>query len=231
MSRLRSGNVPEPMDLDEARLGDERQRRGDRRIEPFGVSRRQQRAARCGRVDQPIGVGHARRRSASRPASRRRARGTAARRRRARRSARRSSRHRPRPSSSRDVREHRRAVLRRRSRRRGPAWCRTTPTSSTPCIDGQQPRVVLAQMADADDGDAQAAHQRRRRRSVAACGPPDDGDAGFVRRTRTLRRRRSSASCRHRPTTPWPPRRASPGSSRPRSPARRSACPASASPP
>ena len=120
------------------------------------------------------------------------------------RSARRSSRHRRvRPSAPR-VGERRRCPTRRRSPAPAPRCVSTTPTSCTPGIVAEEPGVVPAEVADADDG---------RRAAVAlitlllAGGPADDGDAGGVG-GRDHRRRRTSASCRRRPTARVAPARA-----------------------
>ncbi len=97
----------------------------------------------------------------------------------------------------------------------------------------ENPRVMPAQVADADDAPIASSGPSTSGRP-SSCSP---GAAGRQSRsplrwpTRRRGRRRARASARRRPTARRRRRPASPESWRCRSPARRSACPASASPP
>ena len=221
MSRLRSGNVPRRWTSMKRGIGHERQRGRDRRIEAFGMAGRQHRAARS-----PPSI------SASASASGRRDRlldqhrdAALEKRQRnlemRRRSVPRRSRHRRSPADRRRG-QRRRAVLRRNSLG-APGLMSTTPTSSTPCIEREQAGMMLAEMADTDDSDAtriirHAARSRRRSR----CRPRWRTRDGSPSKISVLPASIDNTAA---------PARAWPESSRGRRPARRSACPGSASPP
>ena len=219
------GKPAQPMDLDEPRRREERQRRRDRRVEPLGVAdRRASRPTlRAAAIIASASASDAP--SASRPARamprsrngratvemihgrhRDRHRVDAAEQRRGSRSAPR------RPCRATAALARARSTGRRRATRSHARQRR------------QKPRVMPAEMADADD----------RRRAAGVTGvalmparPTTTMPASFGGVERT-RRRRASASCRRRSTSASRRRPASPRSSRRRRPARRTACPASA---
>ena len=98
-----------------------------------------------------------------------------------RRSAPRSSPRRRAPSRSRAVGKRRGAVLGGDLRAPAPRLVSTTPTSVDVRHRRQQPRVMLAEMADADDGDSRACASIAGGRRPSP-DPPDDRDPGLVGR-------------------------------------------------
>ena len=101
----------------------------------------------------------------------------------------------------------------------------------------QQPGVVLAEVTDADDRNAQVCSCERWVRMNPRCGrscrvsPAHDRDPGIVGGRKHRVAVEDERPLRRPPRAPSRRPRASPQSSRRRRPARRSACPASASPP